>query len=169
MTDEERANQARFSVTFPKELNDELQQQADLHGRSRNAELVHMLENSKVRMTGEADIKKDAAAAISMQIKRLIRNLTFSEGDLLWSDPNAGDELLDAMTTLVRAYIGEGGVPSPKLDETPGQRRGRSMLNQYLGVKCHGIDDDTHPDERRMLAELDLLPHVLWTKLEPKK
>jgi len=169
LSDEERANQARFSVLFPKDLNDELQRQADINGRSRNAELVSWLENSKVRMmTGNFEVEKDASSAIAAQINRLTRNLTIVEGDLLWTDANAHAELTDAIGVIVNCYGPDGGIPTPTPDETPGQRRGRSMLTQYLGVKNNGVTDDSHPDERQMGLELDLLPQDLWEKLEVK-
>ena len=166
---EEKANRVRVSATIFKGVSDELEAAAEKSGRSTSAELAHWLENSKVRFTGVMDVEKDAAAAIAAQIKRLTRNLSVVEGDLLFTDPNAHTELTDAINVIVNCYGPDGGIPTPTTDETPGQRRGRSMLTQYYEVKKTGLNDDSAPDERRMAMELDLLPQELWEKLEPKK
>jgi len=126
------------SLRMDRELRDGLEHDAVLQEKTLNKEIVDRLKWT-LPQGGYID-NWVFGVAQNHNLMRLIgmmtRNIQASEGDEIWNNPAAHQELKDAVVTILDAFGPDGKIPKPIMKETPGQRRGRSWLNQFYNARA---------------------------------
>ena len=129
-------NLVPMTARVPQSILDLLQNSADANNCSRNQEIALRLDHSFTHFNLDVnEFGSPQNLAVCRLIGMMMRNYHAFEGDALWESRDAHDELKDAVLAILVAFGPEGGVPEPRVDETAGQRRGRSKLEQLTQNK----------------------------------
>lgn len=129
------------SLRVDERLLASLTEDALRQGKSVNKEIVDRLERT-VSQGGYIDNWVFGSAQnhnLMRLIGMMVRNIHQSEGAELWSNPAAHQDLKDAIEVVMDAFGPKGGIPAPHLDETTGQRWGRSWLGQFRNSRTKAI------------------------------
>jgi len=169
-------NKAQINGRVPERLKALIKEAADRNGHSFSQEMALRLEHSFTYLNfEESEFGSPQNFAVCRLIGMMMRNYHAFDGDEFWDDAEMHAELTDAVATILVAFGPNGGIPEPKPDETRGQRRGRSRLQQLLQNRM--FSDPEELDGRVLHQSADEYSLVeIWeglgqlaSKLEVKK
>lgn len=148
LSNAEKKSTVTVSLRMDRELRESLEEDALRQDKTVNKEIVDRL---KVTLSQGGYIDNwvfgDPQTHNLMRlIGMMVRNLHNSEFEELWDNPEVHKELVEAVMTVLSAFGPDCGIPDPTVEETPGQRRGRSWLNQAYKAR---ILAERSADERR--------------------
>ena len=148
LPEKDKKETVTVSLRMDKDLRDGLEHDAALHDKTVNKEIVDRLKRT-LSQGGYIDnwIFGEAQNHNLMRlVGMMMRNIQASEGNELWDNPSAHRDLKDAVLTVLDAFGPDGKIPEPSIEETTGQRWGRSWLNQFSKAKEL---PDRLPNERK--------------------
>jgi hypothetical protein len=148
LPEKDKKKSATVSLSMTPELRDQLVADQIRNGKkSVNKEIVDRLKHT-LSQGGYIDhwvFGEPTNHNLMRLIGMMTRNIWRAEGDELWTNPVVHQDFKDAIITVLDAFGPDGKIPSPNMNESAGQRRGRSWLEQVHRAKQL---PDRLPDER---------------------